>query len=406
MTLAFAAVAALMLLIALALVLRPVLTTPSDPRAAQRRALDRALADGVIDATEHAAKRAALDATPAPDDRRAPRPWGLAAALAVLLGGGAVAVYLTQGTPAALDPAARSAPDPGEMDRLLAALRQRLAEAPDDAAGWALLARSERTLGRLAEAGAAYARAAALAPDDADLLVEAAETIAMARPDRSLAGEPRALLERALATAPAHQRGLWLFGIAQAQAGDFAAAIETWTRLAALLPPGSEVAQAVAAQIAEARARLGDEADTDPSLAATRPEAAATSASPEPPGEPAPPAGTRLEVQVELAPALAARVPAGAVLFVFARAADGPRVPLAIQRLPASGFPVTVTLDDSQAMVAGMTLSSQPRLVVGARISASGNATPQPGDLEALSAPFEAARAPLPLRLTIDRVVP
>lgn len=406
MTLAFAAVAALMLLIALALVLRPVLKAPSDPHAAQRRALDRALADGVIDATEHAAKRAALDATPAAADRRAPRPWGLAAALAVLLGGGAVAIYLSQGTPAALDPLARTAPDPGEIDRLLAALRQRLAEAPDDAAGWALLARSERTLGRLAEAGAAYARAAALAPGDADLLVEAAETIAMARPDRSLAGEPRALLERALATAPTHQRGLWLFGIAQAQAGDVAAAIDTWTRLSALLPPGSEVAQAVAGQIAEARARRDAEAGTAAAATATTPTPAATPASPEPPTETAPPAGTRLEVLVELAPALATRVPAGAVLFVFARAAEGPRVPLAIQRLPASDFPVAVMLDDSQAMVAGMTLSSQPRLVVGARISASGNATPQPGDLEALSEPFEAARVPQPLRLTIDRIVP
>lgn len=404
----FIVLAAGMLVAALVFVLRPLLSTPVDPRIAQHRALDQALATGVIDTTEHAAKRAALDALPAPPATAA-RPWLLASSIAVALAGGTLAVYLTQGTPAALDPAALTAPATAQdLDSLLEGLRTRLAETPEDPQGWALLARGYRSVGRIAEAADAYGRAIALSPTDADLMVEGAETLAMSRPDRSLAGEPSALLARALAIAPEHQRGLWLLGIAHAQTGELESAIATWTRLTTLLEPGSEVARAVTEQIAEARQRLGGiESETGPapeSVAAEAPIAV-------PPVDTAEPAAAAtdigaLSIIVDLDPAIAAGVPEGATLFVFARAAEGPRVPLAIARLPATGFPVTVTLDDANAMVAGMTLSSQPRVVVGARISASGNATPQPGDLEALSDPVVHAELDGPLRLTIARVLP
>lgn len=412
----FIVLAAGMLVAALVFVLRPLLSTPVDPRIAQHRALDQALAAGVIDAAEHAAKRAALDALPAPPATAA-RPWLLASSIAVALAGGTLAVYLTQGTPAALDPAALTAPATAQdLDSLLEGLRTRLAETPEDPQGWALLARGYRSVGRIAEAADAYGRAIALSPTDADLMVEGAETLAMSRPDRSLAGEPSALLARALAIAPEHQRGLWLLGISHAQAGEFEPAIATWTRLTTLLEPGSEVARAVTEQIAEARQRLGgieSEAGPTPASVAAEAPVAATAADT---AETAPAATATapapatdigaLSVVVDLDPAIAAGVPEGATLFVFARAAEGPRVPLAIARLPATGFPVTVTLDDANAMVAGMTLSSQPRVVVGARISASGNATPQPGDLEALSDPVVHAELDGPLRLTIARVLP
>ncbi len=416
MSAAFIVLAAAMLVAALVVVLRPLLATPKDPRAAQRRALDQAFAAGVLDAAEHAAKRAALDEAPVATSTLPERPWLLAGTIGLALAGGTLGVYLTQGTPAALDPAAltTSAESP-DLDSLLEGLRARLAETPDDPAGWALLARGYRSVGRVAEAASAYGRAIALAPSDANLMVEGAETLALSRPDRSLAGEPKNLLTRALAIAPEHQRGLWLLGIAHAQAGEFEPAITTWTQLSGLLEPGSEVATAVAEQIRQARQRLaGDNADggseVGPAEAPASIAAPLTQESVEVPQAPSAPAtaadvGT-LTVIVDLDPSLAARVPEGATLFVFARAAEGPRVPLAIARLPATGFPLTVTLDDSNAMVAGMTLSSQPRVVVGARISASGNATPQPGDLEAVSDPVEHASLDGPLRLTIARVLP
>jgi cytochrome c-type biogenesis protein CcmH len=408
----FIALAAAMLIAALVLVLRPLVSTPVDPRAAQRRALDQALAAGVLDAAEHAAKRAALDDTAAAPAPAAGRSWLLAGTIGVALAGGTLGVYLTQGTPAALDPAALTAPAAsGDLDTLLEGLRTRLAETPDDPPGWALLARGYRSVGRIADAADAYARAIALAPTDADLMVEGAETLALSRPDRSLAGEPKALLARALGMAPDHQRGLWLLGIAHAQAGEFEGAISTWTRLSGLLEPGSEVATLVAEQITQARQQLADDHDNDgsdpgPAEAQASIAAPATEESADAPESPSAADVGTLTVIVDLDPSIAARVPAGATLFVFARAPEGPRMPLAIARLPATGFPVTVRLDDSNAMVAGLRLSSQPRVIVGARISANGDAIPQPGDLEALSDPIDHTTLDAPLRLTIARVLP
>lgn len=415
MTSLFVVLAAIMLLAALVLVLRPLFLLPGNPQTAQRRALDQALAAGVITADEHAAKSAAIDNGPTGNELSAPKPWALAGGLALLMIGGTLGVYWTQGTPAALNPEAlTAAPAEADLDTLLARLEERLAESPDDAAGWALLARGQRSAGRIAEAAAAYSRAIALAPQDADLLVEGAESIALNHPDRSLAGEPLSLLARALVIAPDHQRGLWLTGIAHAQAGAYESAIGTWTRLEALLEPGSEVATAVAEQIAEARRQIGDVASepSDDSEAATGAAAVPAALAPKvaaansEPTAAATPASAGITVVVDLDPALAQRVPEGATLFVFARAAEGPRLPLAIARLPAAGFPVTVRLDDGSAMVAGMNLSSQPRIVVGARISASGSATPQSGDLEGLSEPIEHATLAAPLRLIVARVLP
>lgn len=412
MSAAFVVLAAAMLVAALVLVLRPLMSTPSDPRVAQRRALDQALATGVLDAAEYAAKRAALDDGPAAPAPAAARPWLLAGTIGVALVGGTLAVYLTTGTPAALNPKALSErAESGELATLLERLRTRLIATPDDPAGWALLARGYRSVGRFADAADAYARAIALAPTDADLMVEGAETLALSRPDRSLAGEPKALLARALGIAPDHQRGLWLLGIAHAQAGEFEAAISTWTRLSGLLEPGSEVATLVAEQITQARQQLADDHDNDgtdpgPAEAQASIAAPATEESADAPESPSAADVGTLTVIVDLDPSIAARVPAGATLFVFARAPEGPRMPLAIARLPATGFPVTVRLDDSNAMVAGLRLSSQPRVIVGARISANGDAVPQPGDLEVLSDPIDHTTLDAPLRLTIARVLP
>jgi cytochrome c-type biogenesis protein CcmH len=135
--------------------------------------------------------------------------------------------------------------------------------------------------------------------------------------------------------------------------------------------------------IAEARAAAGMAPDTAPTAQAAAPAVAAAPTSP-----PTALSGAGLRVSVSLDPALAARVQPGDTLFVFARAAEGPRMPLAIVRQPAGTMAVEVTLDDSSAMAPEFKLSGFPRVVVGARISRSGNATPQPGDLEGLSDPM------------------
>ena len=96
-------------------------------------------------------------------------------------------------------------------------------------------------------------------------------------------------------------------------------------------------------------------------------------------------------VRVDVAPELKGRIQPGDTLFVFARMPEGPRMPLAIQRRQADSLPITVTLDDSMGMLPTMKLSSSPQVVVGARISRSGNATPQSGDFQGLSAPLAVA---------------
>jgi cytochrome c-type biogenesis protein CcmH len=148
--------------------------------------------------------------------------------------------------------------------------------------------------------------------------------------------------------------------------------------------------------IAEARAAAGMAPDTPPSAQTAAP---AAPAAPTTPTTALPGAGLR--VAVSLDPALAARVQPGDTLFVFARAAEGPRMPLAIVRQPAGTAAVEVTLDDSSAMAPQFKLSGFPRVVVGARISRSGNATPQPGDLEGLSDPMDSHGT---ARIMIDRI--
>src|SRR5690349_6071866 len=116
-------------------------------------------------------------------------------------------------------------------------------------------------------------------------------------------------------------------------------------------------------------------------------------------------AAPRLTVNVTLDPKLKDKLDANATLFVFARAASGPPMPLAIQRLKAGQLPVTVTLDDSMSMMPAMRLSKFAQVVVGARVSKSGNAMPQSGDLQTLSSPIASSRGE-PIALEIDQVVP
>jgi cytochrome c-type biogenesis protein CcmH len=111
----------------------------------------------------------------------------------------------------------------------------------------------------------------------------------------------------------------------------------------------------------------------------------------------------RLQVQIGITPALAARIPAGAVLFVFARAPGGPPMPLAVRKLPAR-LPASVVLTDGMGMAPSMNLSSVPDVVITARISASGQPLPQAGDFEGRSAPVP-VRQTTPVAVTIDKVL-
>jgi cytochrome c-type biogenesis protein CcmH len=236
-----------------------------------------------------------------------------------------------------------------------------------------MLARSYAVLGRFDEAIPAYAHAAELQPDNASLLADYAD--AVAAPEQT-ANNPRslALIERALKADPNHFKALALAGSAAFDRGEYAVAIAYWQKIADHLPPGSELAPRVQSMIADAQAKLGGAgaAATPPAaLAAARPAASAAKAT----------TGASVSGTVTLDPALAAQAAPGDSVFVFARAANGSRMPLAVQRAQVKDLPLAFRLDDSMAMAPGMTLSSAAQLTVGARISKSGTAIPQPGDL-------------------------
>jgi cytochrome c-type biogenesis protein CcmH len=295
-------------------------------------------------------------------------------------------------------------------------LAQRMEANPGDPEGWAILARSYMAMQRLPDALRAFGRAVALRPDDAQLLVDYADVMAVAQ-GRDLAGEPTRLVERALQADPTNLKALALAGTAAFQRGDHAGAVAYWTRARDQVGPNSEYTAGIDAGIADARAAAAAAgkplpagapaaAGPGPATAAAPPTAAATAAAPAaPPAATAAGAAAPIRGRLRLDPALAAQVQPGDTLFIFARAAEGSRMPLAIQRRSAGELPLEFSLDDSMAMTPEMSVSRFPSVVVSARISRSGQATPQSGDLVGQSAPV-APGSPALLDIVIDQRQP
>jgi cytochrome c-type biogenesis protein CcmH len=279
-------------------------------------------------------------------------------------------VYFVVGSPAAIGPQEEVTQQ--QIERMVEGLAARLKANPDDLEGWKMLGRSYSVLGRFPEAVQAYAKAATLAPKDADVLVDLADVFAMANGQR-LDGEPEKLIERALQLDPNNLKGLALAGTAAFRRGDFARAAALWERMLPLVEAGSEDARVIRDNVAEARAKAKG-------------------------GPPARLAGT-----VSLSPRLKGRAAPDDTVFIFARAAEGPAVPLAVLRRKVSELPASFSLDDSMAMAPGMTLSTFPRVIVSARVSKSGNAAPQPGDLQGASAAV--ANDAAGVKVVIDKVV-
>jgi cytochrome c-type biogenesis protein CcmH len=356
-------------------------------RRREARELEAEAAQGLVAADRLEEARAELrrrvieDAdAQAPPVQRAPARL-TALVLALLLPLASVLIYRQLGTPQAAAPAVAAAPTGADAHRLTpeqiagrtSALAERLRNQPDDLAGWVMLGRSYTALGRYGDGAAALRRASELAPRDAGLLADLADLSAMAQGKR-LAGEPARLVQRALDIDPGHVKALALAGSVAFEAQDYAAAQAHWQRLLDRLPPGSDAARSVQGSLREVRQRQAAAAPVA-GVAATVPAAPAGAT-----------ASGAVGGQVRLSPALASRLQPGDTLFVFARAAEGPRMPLAVLRQAWDGRPLVFRLDDTMAMAPQMKLSLFPRVVVGARVSRQGSATPQPGDLVGSSA--------------------
>lgn len=386
---------------ALSLVLRPLLARPGTHAVSRRaaniaihrdqlRELEADLAAGKIDPQEHEKARAELEARlledvdAAAEPVAAPRGGRLAA---VLVGLGvplaALALYFAVGAPDALSVRPGQAPvSAHEFESMVQRLADRLRANPDDAEGWKMLGRSYAVLGHYPRALEAYTEAVRRAPRDAQLLADFADTLAMTS-GRSLQGEPEKLVQRALQADPNNLKALALAGTAAFERKDYKAAAALWQRMLPLVPPDSEDARTIRANVAEAAQLAGG-------LATEAPKVAAASA-----------AGLRGTVRISAK--LKGKYDPEDTVFIYARAANGPPMPLAVLRRRARELPVEFALDDSMAMAPGMNLSAHPRVVITARVTKSGGATPQPGDLRGASAPV--ANDASDVTVLIDREV-
>jgi cytochrome c-type biogenesis protein CcmH len=283
------------------------------------------------------------------------------------------------------------------LEEMVAKLASRLEQDPENAEGWMLLGRSYAALSRYQEAANAYAQARRIAGDHPQLLVDYADILTMSTGGRFTA-EAGDLLERALEAEPDNPKGLWLMGHYRYQNEDYRGALEYWQRVAAQLPPDSEDTATIRQQIEQAQTRLVAAGGTLPADAVSVTDSSKTA--------PAASGGTAaIRVTVRLDETLTAKASPQDTLFVFARAANGPRMPLAIVRKQVTDLPLTVTLDDSLAMSPAMVLSNFDQVMVGARVSRSGNAMPQAGDLEGAVSPV-AVEADASVEVVIDQVRP
>lgn len=351
-------------------------------------------------AAESPARAAAQPAPPARASRGVK--WSTLAFTFVV----AVAGYLLTGRPDSIDGTPTMAAAPGSVEEgqaqpspeqiaeMVQRLADRLKDRPEDAEGWTMLSRSYLVLGRVEEAAQASERALKLKPNDAQALADHANVLAM-RAGRVLDGEPMKLIERALRLDPDNLKALALAGAAAFDRGDGNEAARLWDRVALLGPPGSPVVQQAREGAAEARKMAAERAGQAGGGAAPAPgqtpsPAPATAQGPGA-AQKAPLAGPTVRGTVTLSAALKAQAKPEDTVFIFARNAEAgpgaPRMPLAIVRKQVKDLPATFTLDDSLAMGPGMGLSSAKQVVVGARISRSGQAMPQSGDLEGQSAP-------------------
>ncbi len=324
---------------------------------------------------------------------------GVALALPLL----AAFLYVLIGSPLALQAeAARENPHadaPQTIEAMVESLARRLQDRPDDIEGWHMLARSYNALERHHEASKAYAHLLTKTPNDADLLADYADTLAMVL-NRSLQGEPEKLIKRALEIDPGHLKALALAGSAAFERGDYAAALAHWQKIMDGADADSEIARATAPSMQEARRLLAGNASAPPQAAASVPQAAPNAP------QAAQDAGGRLEGRVEIDAALRQQVRDSDTVFIFARAQEGPRFPLAVLRKQVKDLPVDFALDDSMAMMPGTKLSDYAQVVVGARISSTGSATPAAGEPTVLLDGVQRGAKNLQLRLAATPAAP
>jgi len=261
------------------------------------------------------------------------------------------------------------------LEDIISRLEEAVETNPEDQQGLFLLAQSYSRLGRYAEASVLYKQLLELAGPNADLLVSYADNRAMAN-NRVFTQETATALNQALQLNPQHISALWLSGVAAQQLGDPDAALRRWLTLRPLLTDDSESSRELEILISDVSTELGTVRAQSIAIELANIQVTQNSAQEETP------ARAGITVRVSLSAELQSEISDSDSVFIFAKAKSGPPMPLAASRQSVSALPITVELDDSMAMLPNMKLSDFDKVLVGARISKSGQAISQPGDLE------------------------
>jgi cytochrome c-type biogenesis protein CcmH len=327
--------------------------------------------------------------------------WALAAVV-VLVPALTLGLYQKLGTPELIEPrptTTTAAAHGGEgelpsVESMMSALIQRLEENPEDSEGWYLLGRTYMALKDYANASAAFERVQGLVGDEPSVLLAWADAAAMQQRG-NLSGRPAELIRKAVQMVPNDTTALWLAGMVEEQVGDPALALTYWERLAPQVQDDPQSSARVATLIARAKAKLGG---GEAAPAVVQPAAQAQQSD-------ADSGGKQVSVRVVLSPELQGKVGPEEQLFVYARAMQGPRMPLAAARRKVSDLPLELTLDDSGAMMPEMKISNFEQVVVGARVSRSGGAIARSGDLRGEVSAVSVGAGQV-VEIVIDSVVP
>jgi cytochrome c-type biogenesis protein CcmH len=264
------------------------------------------------------------------------------------------------------------------IDEMVVAIKEKLRANPEDAEGWFMLGRALMGKQQYNEAVTAFQRSNDLIADEPGILFALADALAMQN-NGNLLGEPETLVKRGLELAPRFPNGLWLAGMAAEQRKDYKAAHSYWTQLLPLITdnPGS---------VREIKGLIAMLEEREPELASMVSNSAT------------------LNLVVDISADLKSRSSPGAAVFVYAKAMQGPPMPLAVRKLQLSDLPVTLTLSDDDAMMPTMKLSTFDQVIVGARVSSSGKPVAQEGDFYTEIEAVDSKNPPEKITLTIDQV--
>lgn len=314
-----------------------------------------------------------------------------------------IGLYQKLGSPAAIDPG-MTAPTQASnnqlampqmsMEEAIEKLAQQLEEEPNNAEGWSMLARSYLSEREFGKAVGAFEKLYALTGDQPEVLVRYADALAMAQGGK-ITGKPYELLKLALKQEPQNAQANWMAGLAEEEAGNSAAALKHWQVVRPLLTNQPELMQMLDSMIARAKTQTAEVVAEATQVIENPTQVTPTQET----------ASKSITVTVELSPELAELAQPQDSVFIFAQAMQGPPMPLAVSRQQAKDLPITVTLDDSMAMIPQMKLSGFDQVKVGARISKSGQAAPTSGDLTGSIKGIVPGQESV-VRITIDQKTP